>query len=71
MHPSVKHARNRPLGANFIWTMGERMRSSQLTSVMVPREDASHMMTELEVVPRKTSGCRRGVWMRGRTARDV
>ena len=55
MDDSVKHAKNLPLGAKVISTMGADIRARQSTSVI------SHVAvfttsTELSVVERKTSG---------------
>lgn len=52
----MKHARNRPLGANVMATIGEDMRARQSTSV-ISAVTTLTTTTELSDVDRKTSGC--------------
>jgi hypothetical protein len=70
MEDCVKHARNRPLGANVMATIGEEMRARQSTSV-ISAVQVLTTTTELSDVDRKTSGCRDFVWMRGRTETET
>lgn len=64
---SVKQARNRPLGAKVMSTMGDDMRALQSTSV-ISQVVVFTTMTELSDVDKNTSGCRDVVLVRERAA---
>lgn len=64
---SVKHAKNRPFGANVISTMGDEIRARQSRS-FISAVAALTTTTELSFVERKTSGCLEAVFVRGSTA---
>jgi hypothetical protein len=55
MEDSVKHARNRPFGANVMSTMGDDILALQSTSV-ISQVTVLTTMTELSDVDRNTSG---------------
>ena len=63
----MKHARNRPFGANDMSTMGDAIRDRQLTSEQ-RKVIALTITTELSLVEIKISGCRDAVRARGSTA---